>query len=479
MEYDPSYKNEYLKLIDSKIGTKQYEEKLQLCGGYKFIEKIGSGSYGDIYKVSKNGKEYALKKYKNTDGFDSDSLTELDILSRIHHPNVTQVKELFLDNCSPCLIMEIASMDLLNYLKIYRPDKNFQLNQLYNWMLQLVCGVNYLHINCIIHRDLKLLNILVYDNTLLIADYGMAQFVPNRYSVLPPLTQFLTTVETRAPEIWQYKEYDSRIDVWALGVIYLQLLTYHGVWDDQEYDYLDDLAVDDNKVAFNDYYDKLFNQVDIDYNIDSVINDPLLNDLLKKMLTVDREKRIYSNQIIGHPFFQNVISTMGKCAKGQIEIVPSVEPYKKYDKDRYKLWNTIYNYMITKFNDMSIWFLALDIYDRYVGTLQKETTRTNVTMGSIGKLAKNITLGDIIVTCLGLAYKLLLSDVKYNEFSKSIKEKTGIISNPDHMAVVECDILNQLDFKLFRVFKYNMSGINQISLNVLKDMILNYETVFI
>lgn len=91
-------------------------------------------------------------------------------------------------------------------------------------MLQLVAGVQYLHDNWILHRDLKTSNLLLNNRgELKLADFGMA-----RYTSSPPprLTQLVVTLWYRAPELLLgAEEYGFEIDMWSIGCIFAELLT--------------------------------------------------------------------------------------------------------------------------------------------------------------------------------------------------------------------------------------------------------------
>jgi cell division cycle 2-like len=91
-------------------------------------------------------------------------------------------------------------------------------------MIQLVSGVEYLHANWILHRDLKTSNLLLNNRgDLKIADFGMARYTSRPR---PKLTQLVVTLWYRAPELLLgVEDYDSEIDIWSVGCIFAELLT--------------------------------------------------------------------------------------------------------------------------------------------------------------------------------------------------------------------------------------------------------------
>ena len=90
-------------------------------------------------------------------------------------------------------------------------------------MLQIVSGVEYLHANLILHRDLKTSNLLLNNRgELKLADFGMARYTSNPP---PKLTQLVVTLWYRAPELLLgAADYDYEVDVWSLGCIFAELL---------------------------------------------------------------------------------------------------------------------------------------------------------------------------------------------------------------------------------------------------------------
>jgi serine/threonine protein kinase len=85
-------------------------------------------------------------------------------------------------------------------------------------------GVEYLHNHCIIHRDLKPNNILLKneDNKLIIkiCDFGLAKIL----GVNEIVNDFLGTIYFLAPEVILGKEYNKKVDIWSLGIIFYCLL---------------------------------------------------------------------------------------------------------------------------------------------------------------------------------------------------------------------------------------------------------------
>ena len=125
-------------------------------------------------------------------------------------------------NYSVYLVMEFLEHDLKTLLDDMAEP--FLPSEIKTLMLQIVSGVEYLHANWILHRDLKTSNLLLNNRgQLKIADFGMA-----RYTANPPpnLTQLVVTLWYRAPELLLgASAYSTEIDIWSLGCIFAELLT--------------------------------------------------------------------------------------------------------------------------------------------------------------------------------------------------------------------------------------------------------------
>lgn len=205
---------------------------------YDFIEKIGRGVYSNIYKVLnvQDGKFYAQKNYLpdlNTEssGLQSGTIVELEILRKTSHPNIIAVKEILINKSRVCAILELKHKNLLAYLRSSSDNSLNPSQRSLKIMNGLLNGLHYLHRNHIIHRDLKPENILLNEECEpIISDFGLSCLIFRkeiRYDFE------VVTITYRAPELLAYKPqektsdkayyYTNKIDVWSLGVIFLDL----------------------------------------------------------------------------------------------------------------------------------------------------------------------------------------------------------------------------------------------------------------
>ena len=131
---------------------------------FEFITKIGSGSYGTVYKVYDHSKKLhkAVKKFKKMYSSLADWKKEIEvqILPQLKHPNIVTLDKIVYENEHLYLVMELAKSDLWNYFEgLQKEGTKLTEEQIRKFVKQIVLGVQYLHKSGYIHRDLKPENI--------------------------------------------------------------------------------------------------------------------------------------------------------------------------------------------------------------------------------------------------------------------------------------------------------------------------------
>ncbi|NWX98368.1 CDK10 kinase, partial [Nothoprocta ornata] len=207
--------------------------QLGRCRSVKEFEKlnrIGEGTYGIVYRArdTLTGETVALKKVRmdnEKDGMPISSLREITLLLQLQHPNIVELKEVVVGNHleSIFLVMGYCEQDLASLLEnMQTPFSEAQVKCI---ILQVLRGLQYLHENYIIHRDLKVSNLLMTDKGCVkIADFGLAR----TYGMPPkPMTPKVVTLWYRAPELLLGMTTQSTsIDMWALGCVLAELLAH-------------------------------------------------------------------------------------------------------------------------------------------------------------------------------------------------------------------------------------------------------------
>mmetsp|Transcript_26936 Transcript_26936/g.56417 ORF Transcript_26936/g.56417 Transcript_26936/m.56417 type:complete len:625 (-) Transcript_26936:390-2264(-) len=242
----------------------------------EMVEKIGKGSFGEIYRCRWRGimvaakcirtakvqKEWAIKQALNQlkggadagdvideiDGVElmdvvdkqkamSDFRTEISILKSLRHPNIvlmlaystTEDLEVMISELMKCSLLDIFRAHVINNTKMKMKDK-------IAYAIQLAQGMLYLH-TCkpvIIHRDLKPANLLIDNSGVLkVADFGLSKIRPDPKR--NEIDTFMMTGETgsyrfMAPEIFRHQSYNETVDVYSYGMILFFLLDGKPPW---------------------------------------------------------------------------------------------------------------------------------------------------------------------------------------------------------------------------------------------------------
>ena len=194
---------------------------------FQSIKLLGQGTYGEVWAAHDNKlkQDVALKKLKEhgnnqTRGMSTGCIREISILKRLRpHRNICKLLDVITAKTSASdsiiLILELEDQDLDHWI---RSTKCLATPTISHIMTQILNGCFYLHMNYIMHRDIKPDNILINPKSLRIkiTDFGQARvysFVSGtRY------TLEMQALYYRAPEILLgYASYTKAIDMWAIG----------------------------------------------------------------------------------------------------------------------------------------------------------------------------------------------------------------------------------------------------------------------
>ncbi|KII61478.1 Cyclin-dependent kinase 10 [Thelohanellus kitauei] len=196
-------------------------------GDFEKLNIIGEGTYGVVYRVKdkKTGEITALKSVKmhhKHAGFPVSSIREIRILQQAKHPNIVGLREVVMGDSidSIFLNMDYCEHDLATLIQ-HLPAP-FSEPQIKNVALQIVQGLHFLHSHYIIHRDMKLSNILMNSyGSIKIADFGLARPFTYPYK---PMTPIVVTLWYRPPELLFGSDvHTPMIDMWGVGCIVAEL----------------------------------------------------------------------------------------------------------------------------------------------------------------------------------------------------------------------------------------------------------------
>ncbi|CAI2385635.1 unnamed protein product [Moneuplotes crassus] len=229
-------------------------------GDYDLLEKIGSGSSGDVYKARKTvkisnynpcssqttlkeesiellenisptgiNKIYALKivslTKSSSSGRNQNKLNEVNYMKNLSHPNIIKFYEAFKVGTKLCIVLEYADGEDLQSIFKHQKEKSRHFSENYIWSLayQICSGLLYLMSKNIIHRDIKSLNIYTFSNgTVKIGDFSEAIFYNEKLFANKKNIQAVGTPFIVSPEMLKRQVYGFKTDLWSLGVLLYQ-----------------------------------------------------------------------------------------------------------------------------------------------------------------------------------------------------------------------------------------------------------------
>ena len=198
---------------------------------YEIKERIGTGSFGFVYKAIKknNNHQYVIKQIPfsptNPGAELEEARNEAQILSQLNCKYVVKYYDSFEEHNNLFIVMEYCENgDLSSYLsKMKKKVKSLSENTIWKFFIQMSLGLAYIHSKKILHRDLKSLNIFLSKNLdVKIGDLGVAKILQNTMHAYT----FIGTPFYLSPEILEEKPYNEKSDVWALGCILYELCTF-------------------------------------------------------------------------------------------------------------------------------------------------------------------------------------------------------------------------------------------------------------
>jgi len=195
--------------------------------GYVKLGKIGKGSYGKIYKVSRDGHILALKRVDMTNlspQEQTDTLNEVSLMAQLDNEHIVRFYDAFMDNNSMYIAMELLSGGDLGHIihKAQKQNVLIEEETVWQFLVECCCGLKYLHDRRMLHRDLKPQNIMLdAEGHVKLVDFGFTKLLAANQLAM----SVVGTPLYMSPELLQKQGYDDRTDVWSLGCIFYELLT--------------------------------------------------------------------------------------------------------------------------------------------------------------------------------------------------------------------------------------------------------------
>jgi serine/threonine-protein kinase BUR1 len=207
---------------------------------YTFLEKLGEGTFGEVHKAQDKSTAglVALKRiflHNEEEGFPITALREIRILKELDHENIIPLLDMSVQRGDRSarkrglvyMVTPYMDHDLTGLLE--NPSVRLSVAQIKCYLLQILQGVNFMHQNGYLHRDIKASNILIDNNGIVkIADFGLAR----KYLEPPPTeagagagnnryTSMVVTRWYRPPELILGEcRYTTAIDMWGVGCVF-------------------------------------------------------------------------------------------------------------------------------------------------------------------------------------------------------------------------------------------------------------------
>jgi calcium-dependent protein kinase len=323
--------NNNMNSLTNTLKLKNILNTDELANHYRALEKIGTGTFGKVYKVLhlKTGMERALKVIsKSFIKFQDDEKTflkEIELLSQLDHPNIIKVFEYFCENNNYYVVQELCKGGEL-YEQIYHIE-SFTEKSAAQIMKQLLSATYYLHSMNIVHRDLKPENIMLESNDedeflIKLIDFGTANYFTEKL-----LSQKVGTSLYIAPEVI-CKKYNQLCDIWSCGVILYILLCGFPPFDGDSDEEIMDCVVRD-EVSYNEP------------EWDNISKEAIA--FLQKLLNKDYKKRITAENSLKEEWL--IKSSEENKGIALINISSQIQNFQKFDS-KLKLKNAIMAFMV-------------------------------------------------------------------------------------------------------------------------------------
>jgi len=339
--------------------------KVTDVNGYLIQSKIGKGSYGKIYKVSRDGIVLALKRVDMTNlspQEQTDTLNEVSLMAQLDNEHIVRFYDAFMDNNSMYIAMELLSGGDLGNI-IHRAQKARTLideDAVWPLLVESCCGLKYLHDRRMLHRDLKPQNIMLdSEGHVKLVDFGFTKLLAANQLAM----SVVGTPLYMSPELLMKLGYDDRTDVWSLGCIFYELLTLSPPFGGRSWEELTNNIL--NKVPPSPSPEK--------YSSDLIT-------VISKMMTKDPKQRPSLREIMKMP-----------------EFASHFVKYKKVDpleEDEVEIWHELTSGISPQITGTRImaaqftWFVRkLAESRRQCKSLQEELDRANATIASLKEAA--------------------------------------------------------------------------------------------
>ena len=306
---------------------------------YKFGRVIGKGAFGKVNLGLHilTGRIVAIKSFNKTkftkENQKKKIMNEINLMKNLNHFSVVKLLDTVETEKYILLIMEnVLGGDLLSFIKKRNKLQEKTAKFIFKQLLQ---SIKYIHSKNIVHRDIKLDNILIdLNNNIKLCDFGVGKYISNYNEIL---SEQCGTPAYIAPEVVSGDGYSGfPVDIWSSGVVLYSLLMGSIPFKAQNLNELQGLIMSGN-----------YKQIEgISKNA---------NDLLNKLLEINPNKRINVDEALNHPWFSENIDKDDKfilfTKAEQILLSKNIVDYRNCSKEDIIENFTLENLDTNKFNE--------------------------------------------------------------------------------------------------------------------------------
>uniref|UniRef100_H3B4Y9 non-specific serine/threonine protein kinase n=1 Tax=Latimeria chalumnae TaxID=7897 RepID=H3B4Y9_LATCH len=250
---------------------------------FDFGRPLGKGKFGSVYLARDREAHFILaikvlfKSELEKAGVEHQLRREIEIQSRLRHPNILRLYNYFHDQSRIFLMLEYAPQGEM--YKLLQKHQRFDNTRTATYMEEISDALLYCHANKVIHRDIKPENLLLgFRGELKIADFGWSVHAPSLRR-----RTMCGTLDYLPPEMIEGKPHDEKVDVWCIGVLCYECLVGCPPFETE---------------SLQDTYRKI---VKVDFKFPLLVSEGA-KDLISKLLQHDATQRLPLPLVISHPW---------------------------------------------------------------------------------------------------------------------------------------------------------------------------------
>ena len=385
---------------------------------YKKIKDLGSGSYGSVYQAKNLIMDNIvaikiIEKVQENMVDDLEIKNEINILKTLSHPNIVKIYEFFDTVLYYYIVTEYCKKgELFSYIKNKYSEK-----QLAVLFYQVFSGLCYLHEKKILHRDLKLENLMVSEIEkdiitgeeyfwIKIIDFGTAKiFEKNKTEKAVIGSSYYI-----APEVLKQR-YNEKCDTWSAGVILYMTLVGVAPFDG----HTDEDIIRRIKIG-------KYNKQDIRF----VEHSEEAKDLVYKLLEKNIDKRLSAKEALNHPWFEKFGGRNLFCNFKPEDIKPYIDNLFKY-KYNSKLQELVIAFLVHNLSNNDETLIILKMFRYFNKAGDCKLTKLELTNGLYNYKDKD-EVDEMVDVIFGRLDGDKNGYIEYEEFLRACIDKTNLMT---------------------------------------------------